>query len=191
MDNRQGSRIVGGNSNYGRKKSDFYPTPPEATIALIRFLEDKGVISKGFYFWDPACGENDMVNAVVSQGHFCIGTDILYGDEQDYFQISMPKGVDFIVTNPPFSFATEFINRSLEFEKPFALLLKSHFYHAKSRYKHFMNNPPDYVLPLTWRPNFFFKDKNYSSSPLMDMSWYVWMSSGNNKITQYYLLQKS
>ena len=30
MDNKQGSRIVGGNSNYGRKKSDFYPTPPRS-----------------------------------------------------------------------------------------------------------------------------------------------------------------
>lgn len=66
MDNKQGSRIVGGNSNYGRKKSDFYLTPPEATMALIRFLESKGFISNRFNFWDPACGENDMVSAIVS-----------------------------------------------------------------------------------------------------------------------------
>lgn len=38
MDSLQARRISGGNSATGRRQSDFYPTPPEATIALVQFL---------------------------------------------------------------------------------------------------------------------------------------------------------
>ena len=35
MDSLQASRIAGGNSAIGRRESDFYPTPPEVTVALL------------------------------------------------------------------------------------------------------------------------------------------------------------
>lgn len=35
MDSLQASRIAGGNSAIGRRESDFYPTPPEVTVALM------------------------------------------------------------------------------------------------------------------------------------------------------------
>ena len=37
MDSLNASRIAGGNSAYGRSQSDFYPTPPDVTVALMRF----------------------------------------------------------------------------------------------------------------------------------------------------------
>ena len=33
MDSLQASRIAGGNSAIGRREADFYPTPPEVTVA--------------------------------------------------------------------------------------------------------------------------------------------------------------
>ena len=188
MDNLQGSRIVRGNLEYGRRESDFYSTPPEATVALMRFLQERNWIERDTKFWDPACGENDMVDAVRDLGYYCMGTDIVYGDTQDFFEIDIPD-IDFIITNPPFGLAVEFIHRCISIDKPFALLMKSHFYHAKSRYDLFIDNPPDFVLPLTWRPNFFFK-RYIKSGSLMDMSWYVWLSSGKYKTTLYLPLRK-
>lgn len=35
MDSLQASRITGGNSAIGRREADFYPTPPEVTVALL------------------------------------------------------------------------------------------------------------------------------------------------------------
>ena len=35
MDSLQASRIAGGNTAYTRARSDFYPTPPEVTVALM------------------------------------------------------------------------------------------------------------------------------------------------------------
>lgn len=42
MDSLQASRIAGGNSAIGRRESDFYPTPPEVTVALLDFLRLPG-----------------------------------------------------------------------------------------------------------------------------------------------------
>ncbi len=40
MDSLQASRITGGNSAIGRREADFYPTPPEVTVALLDFLRE-------------------------------------------------------------------------------------------------------------------------------------------------------
>lgn len=47
-----GSRIAGGNSDYGRNQSDFYPTPPEVTMSLLIHL-DGGVdfLKSDLYNW--------------------------------------------------------------------------------------------------------------------------------------------
>ena len=52
-----GSRIAGGNTAYFRNKSDYYPTPPEVTQALLNFLN----LRPGTKVWEPACGDGHMV----------------------------------------------------------------------------------------------------------------------------------
>lgn len=78
------------------------------------------------------------------------------------------------MTNPPFSRSKDFIHNSIERQMPFAFLLKSQFWHSKSRYDLFYMQPPTYVLPLTWRPDFLFK-KRGNGAPLMDVMWCVWL----------------
>lgn len=80
---------------------------------------------------------------------------------------------DWIITNSPFSKSQAFIERSKENHKPFAFLLKSQYWHADKRYELFDHYKPEYVLPLTWRPDFLFKTRG-SVSPLMDVMWVVW-----------------
>ena len=120
--------------------------------------------------WEPACGEGHMVDAIRNRGYDVIGTDINMG--VDFLTAELPDGVDWIITNPPFSHAEHFIRRCVEHKKPFALLLKSQYWHAKKRFKLFWEYPPAYVLPLTWRPDFLFKHRG--GSPLMDVMWCVW-----------------
>ena len=48
MDSLQASRIAGGNTAYKRAASDFYPTPPDVTFALMKFLS----LEKGAKIWD-------------------------------------------------------------------------------------------------------------------------------------------
>lgn len=54
MDSLQASRIAGGNSAIGRRESDFYPTPPEVTVALLDFLRlpgRSGICTTGKAAW--------------------------------------------------------------------------------------------------------------------------------------------
>lgn len=167
MDKKTASRIAGGNSAYGRAKSDFYPTPSDVTYALLNFL----LLPMNFTIWEPAAGEGHMVRAIESRGYTVIGSDILTGT--DYLTAPKPKNVKFIITNPPFSLAEEFIRRSAEHGVPFAMLLKSQYWHAQKRHRLFWEITPSYVLPLTWRPDFLFKTRG-GGSPLMDVMWCVW-----------------
>ena len=118
---------------------------------------------------DLWCGE---ARAIEKRGYEVISTDIINGD--DYLVIDTPQNVDWIITNPPFSLASEFIVKSLQRGLPFAFLLKAHFWNAKSRYALFYGHPPTYILPLTWRPDFMFKTRG-SGSPLLDVMWCVWI----------------
>lgn len=97
-----------------RIPNEFYPTPPEATRALLSVERFEGSI------WEPACGEGAIASVLTEAGHKVVATDLVdYG-----FGIS---GVDFlketrararhIVTNPPYGsgLADAFITKSLGF----------------------------------------------------------------------------
>lgn len=90
---------------------------------------------------------------------------------------------DWIITNPPFCFAKEFIERSVAKNKPFALLLKSQYWHSAKRHKIFTQYQPTFVLPLTWRPDF-----TGEGASLLDMIWCIWI--GSSPVTYYLPLQK-
>ena len=175
-----GSRIAGGNTAYKRVESDYYPTPPEATQALIDALKIGDMLHDGDHIWEPACGDGHMVSVLQNNGFLVTATDILTGE--DYLATEKPDGVNWIITNPPFSLAEEFIRRSLEHNVPFALLLKSQFWHAKKRFGLYYEHPPAYILPLTWRPDFLFKSRG-KGSPLMDVMWCVWLPGAEHSAT--------
>ena len=174
MDSLQASRITGGNSAIGRRRSDFYPTPPEVVTALLDFLR----LPKETVIWECAAGEGDMVAAIRECGYNGVyGTDI--SDGFDFLSPDVFKRLlvpfDWIITNPPFALAEDFIRRAASTGKPFAFLLKAQYWHAKNRMSLFEELPPSYILPLTWRPDFFFKD-THGGSPLMDVMWCVWLT---------------
>lgn len=175
MDKLTASRINGGNTEYSRSKTDFYPTPPDATQALLDFLK----LPKSTKVWEPACGEGHMVSVLERNGFIVTKSDISFGED---FLTTPLKECDWIITNPPFSLSDKFIERCIEHGKPFALLLKSQYWHAKRRTALFNKHLPRYILPLTWRPDFLFKTRG-SGSPLMDVMWVVW--PGKNDVLRY------
>lgn len=126
-----------------------------------------------------------MTRVMEKNGLDVIGTDILTGT--DFLAADIPSGVEWIVTNPPFSLSEQFIRKCAEHKKPFALLLKSQYWHAAKRYKLFQEITPAYVLPLTWRPDFLFGARGGAS--LMDVMWCVWIPY-NEQTTKYIPLKK-
>ena len=179
--------VLSNRSAVDRNKTDFYATPPEVTVALLDFLESKGLISPPATIWEPAYGSGEMAEVMLDREYRITISDLYpqfrWMTPRDFLQAS--EKCDWIITNPPFSKATEFITHALKLEKPCAFLLKSQFWHARSRLELVRENPPSYVLPLTWRPDFLYGAK--SGSPTMECLWTVWAGS---RETLYWPLEK-
>ena len=184
MDKMTASRITGGNTSFSRSAADFYPTPDDVTEALIWAIKPEPETA---VIWEPACGDGRMLRCLERFGPYqAVGTDILTGD--DFLSMGLPEGCNWIITNPPFSQAEAFIRHAYALNVPFAFLLKSQFWHAKKRYELFMDCNPDYIFPLTWRPDFLFKERGGSS--LMDVAWNVWLRRDCAHNTVYMPLER-
>lgn len=182
--------VLANKSATDRSATDFYPTPPDVTLALLDFLEMDGRLDNNQTIWEPACGTGEMAEAMKEKGYSVFSSDRYpsgYGNPIAVdFLASEPVEVDWIITNPPFSLAEKFIRHALELDRPFAFLLKSQFWHAKKRLELFEKHPPAYVLPLTWRPDFLCGKK--SGSPTMECLWTVWLQQ--ECITEYHPLRR-
>ena len=166
------AKIIGGNPDGKREANDYYPTPAEVTWALVNWLD----CLKGKTVWEPACGQGHMAEVLEAAGARVVATDLNgqgYGNAGVNYLTTPSRACDWIITNPPFNCAEAFILRSIWHGKPFAMLLKSQYWHAASRARLFMQHRPMAVLPLTWRPDFKGADKG-GGSPLMDVIWTVW-----------------
>lgn len=168
--------IVGSQRVHARKEADFYPTPANVTVALLEFLK----LPKHNTIWEPACGDGAMSRVLLQYGYKVLSSDLRedsgYGKGGVNFQTAEGTA-DWIITNPPFNLAEIFIRKSLTITPNVAMLLKSQYWHAATRLPLFQANPPEWVLPLTWRPSFLEKERG--NSPLMDVIWVVWSSSYN------------
>lgn len=171
-------KIIGGGGK--RRAYDYYPTPPECTEALLEWWQ----LWPKCTIWEPAAGEGHIAKVLRGHGHTVIETDIQTGT--DFLTASLPnEDVDYIITNPPFSLSVEFIRHCAELDRPFALLLKSQYWHSAKRKPLFDEIRPTAVLPLTWRPDF-----TGEGSSLMDMLWTVWIDKDTWGETLYQPLDR-
>lgn len=95
-----------------REEHDFYATSPVAIDRLVRSFELPKKI------WECACGTGCLSERLVEFGHDVVSTDLIdrgYGDVQDFFKAdTMPDGCECILTNPPYKYALEFVQHSLD-----------------------------------------------------------------------------
>lgn len=97
-----------------RLPNEFYPTPPEATRALLSVETFEGSI------WEPACGEGAIAKELSAAGNTVVATDLAkYGfgiPGVDFLKETLPRARH-IVTNPPYGYglADAFIEQALRF----------------------------------------------------------------------------
>lgn len=181
------ANILTNRSAEDRSGTDFYPTPPDATKALMRWL----ALPKDTTIWEPACGEGHMTKAIKAEGYHVVSSNLHdqgCGETGVDFTTLTKCECDFIITNPPFKLAEEFINTAARMGVPFAFLLKSQYWHAAKRGRVFDGFRPRAVLPLRWRPDFLFGQKG--GAPTMEVIWTVWNATPSN-LTEYAPLNKA
>lgn len=126
-------RILANASNLDRSEKDFYSTPEEVTIALIDYLK----IPIGTKILEPACGIGKMSDVFLKNGYMVKSSDLIdrsYGDVINFMYVDNCD-FEWIITNPPFCESENFIKKCISFKKPFALLLKSQYWHSKKELK--------------------------------------------------------
>lgn len=175
-----------------REENDFYATPPCATKALIKYCKENNINIFDRTILEPACGKGHITDVLIKEGLDIIAFDIIdrgyehQKDKIDFFVYDDDINYN-IITNPPYKFAKEFIEHSLDIVKPdsyVCMLLKITFLEGKSRYEMFKNNPPYKVLIFSNRVNCskqgdFEKDPEYGGA--VGYAWYIWKKGYEGK----------
>jgi hypothetical protein len=167
-----------GASNHTDKKRevyDYYATEPKAMEILLEVEKFNQNI------WECACGEGHLSEVLQKHGYIVASTDLVdrgYGtSEVDFLKQTKVFDGD-IITNPPYKYAQEFIEKALELVpigNKVAMFLKVQFLEGKKRKKLFKQNPPKTIyisssrLKCAKNGNF---DKYQSSA--VAYAWFLW-----------------
>lgn len=131
-----------GHATHERQSEDYYATEPKATEWLCKLVDFDGRIL------EPSCGEGHISKVLEKHGYEVVSRDLIdrgYGDVADFLSDENKSFDGNIVTNPPYKYAQEFIEKSLQIipeGKKVAMLLKLTFLEGKSRRKLFHKPPP-------------------------------------------------
>lgn len=152
--------------------SDFHPTPPRGTRALLAVERFRGRI------WEPACGDG-MMSDVLSERYQVISTDLIdrgYGEGNVDFLKQTKTRAPNIVTNPPFNLINEFIPVALRLAtRKVALLARLSLLEGSRRRLMFTTTPIARVWVFSSRlaipPSGYAGTKG---SGMIAFAWYVW-----------------
>ncbi len=162
--------IVG--TSAGRPENDWYPTPPEATLALLRAESFTGSI------WEPACGDGAICRVLASEGYHDVrASDLIdrgYGEAPCDF-LTSTRTADNIITNPPFTLAQQFVEKSLSCTTgKVAMLCKLVFLEGQKRKAFFESTPLARVHVFSKRVNFYREgERGKLGTSMMCFAWFV------------------
>lgn len=158
-----------------REYRDYYATDPVTIDAL--FKQEKFCDK----IWEPACGEGHLSKRIASYGKKVRESDIedRMNNEVLDFLTCEDKWDGDIITNPPYSKAKEFVEKSLELIKDggkVAMFLKLTFLEGQARRKLFEQHPPKTVYVFSKRQNCARNGdfSTYKTNSSMCYAWFVW-----------------
>lgn len=135
-----------------RAAYEFYPTPPEATRALLSVESFDGSI------WEPACGEGHISKELEAAGYSVTSTDLTtrwnYGEGGRDFLAERTSLAKHIVTNPPYGrgLADAFVSHALGLTRStggtVAMLLALQSLSHPLRHAFWTGNPPAVIYAL-------------------------------------------
>jgi hypothetical protein len=159
---------------------DFFPTPPWATRALFEYCINVVALP----VWEPACGNESMVRAIVEYGAPVWASDVHnYGTGhvvhdflQPYIHPEIMPYPEWIITNPPFRLAEQFVHRGLEIaSRGVAILVRSVFIESVGRYESlFRDRPPALMAQFVERVPMVKGRLDKVASTATAYCWLVW-----------------
>jgi len=160
-----------------RRPNDDYQTPPPTIGSLLEHVTPFGK------FLEPCKGSGNILQAVAPYVGHADWCEITEGrDFLSFVNDGLPY--DWIISNPPFSLAREFIDRSIQLATNMAMLLRLNFLESNDRLPWWQDKTPDAIYALSHRPNFLDREGrpilNKHGKPGTDScgyGWFVWSAS--------------
>jgi hypothetical protein len=131
--------------------------------------------------WEPACNRGHMVAPLKEFFGTVIASDVHdYGRGHVIRDFLFPgdiRNVDWIVSNPPFRLAQQFIERSSEIARHgFAMIVRIAFLEGVGRYRDlFSKNPPSIIAQFTERVVMVKGRLEPKGSTATAYCWLVWI----------------
>lgn len=125
-----------------RERADYYATEPAAVEWLCKLETFNHKVL------EPSCGAGHISEVLKAHGYEVESRDLVnrgYGTQADFLSIDNQEWDGDIITNPPYSFAQEFVEKALRIipdGHKVAMFLKITFLEGKKRKFLFRNTPP-------------------------------------------------
>lgn len=155
----------------GRPENDFYPTPPRGTQALMEHEKFTGNI------WECACGNGRMSKVIEMYNYEVISTDLEpreYGTQLNFLtavELLAPN----IVTNPPFRYGQQFMEKALSLGcEKLCLLNKIQFLEGTKRADAIIKTHLTKVLVFKKRLTIMREGREQKGGGMMTYAWFVW-----------------
>ena len=150
--------------NYKPGPMDCCQTPAYAIDPIADYISGRGII------WESACGDGLLTDAMRALDMAVIDTDIQPPSSFDYF-LGEPARWSLTVTNPPYGLKFDWIERSYELGKPWALLMPVETWGAQKAQRMFEKYGVEVML-LDKRVNFKMPNKGWNSSAQFPVAWF-------------------
>lgn len=166
-------------SDHEREENDYYATEPKAGYLLLELETFSGDI------WEPACDEGHLSKVFLDAIYNVKSTDLIdrgFGEAGvDFLSKDNLEWVGDIITNPPYKYAREFVEKALSIipeGNKVAMFLKVQFLEGKGRKELFKNNPPRTIYVSSSRlicaKNGNFEGMRTSGGSAVAYAWYIW-----------------
>ena len=163
-----------------RETNDYYATEPKA----LELLLEKETFSNNI--WECACGEGHLSKVLERNGYNVLSTDLIdrgYGKGGvDFLKCTEQFDGD-IITNPPYKYAKEFVEKALELitnGHRVAMFLKIQFLETVSRRELFERTPPSTIYVSTRRLNCGLNGNFNLGQTAVCYAWFIWEKGNIN-----------
>nr|WP_314662061.1 hypothetical protein [uncultured Prevotella sp.] len=158
-----------------REKDDYYATEPKATEWLLKLETFNSPIL------EPSCGEGHISEVLINGGCQVVSRDLIdrgYGEVADFLSADNTKWDGDIITNPPYKYAQEFVEKALQIIPDgckVAMFLKVQYLEGKRRRKMFDTMPPKRIWVSSSRLKCAINgDFDNMTGSATAYAWFIW-----------------
>ena len=182
--------LAGTSTSRDRVENDYYATQPSSVEDLLLKENVYGRVL------EPCVGGGHIANVLKTVADRVDCTDLIDRGYDgtvvlDFLEQNVPPIYDWVVTNPPYKLAQDFIEQSLRATKDgghVAMFLKIQFLEGNKRKLFFEDTPPKTVYVFSKRQNPLrngepLDEKGKPWSTTMCFSWFVWEKGYSGKTT--------